>query len=344
MNEINYPRRKRWIFITVGIILYVIFLSVPFFLTSIQPKINSLLNWDNPSVIATVVSGITAPLLSAIAIWITFEAFWVQYEANLNQINISEKQISISEKQNESGEVQSQDLKIERFENRFFNFIKLLHDIEKDTYIPHIGSSKQAYHFMFYEFKAICYQIITYEAYKNLKNRREYELNQAFHLFINGVSKSSISRLSEDSKKVNLIEIKKMNEYLLKLQDKYLKKGNMPQYLKDYNNEGVRLFDGHRLHIVPFYRTFCMTLQYLYKAIEDKVIDDITLYRNILLAQFSEHEIALLRIMYLYRNSENLMFIQKRYEKRIDHFFKETMLEYIISRTMNTESDCFVDA
>ena len=117
----------------------------------------------------------------------------------------------------------------------------------------------------------------------------------------------------------------------------------MPKYLKDYQNNGVKLFDGHRLHLVSFYRALCMTLQYLYKAVDLKIVNDIIFYRNILLAQFSEHELALLRIMYLYGKEQNLMFIQDDYKSRIETFFKDTLLDYIVSKTMNTESDGFVD-
>lgn len=336
MNMIKIPRKKRWKFLTIGIILYLVFLTVPFILTYFKPTLYAPFSWEDPSVIASVINGITAPLLSIIAIWVTFEAFWVQYESNTNQLNISEQQ-------REGNELQTQDLKKERFENQFFNFINLLHQQEKNTVIPSVGSSKQAYHFMFYEFKAICYQTISFGAYKNLDNRRKFELTQAFYLFLNGVSRSSISRLSEDSICVDAEEVKRMNEYLLVQQDYYKRSNKMPKYLRDYQNIDIKLFDGHRLHLVSFYRAFCMTLQYLYKAIDESIVQDVELYRNLLLAQFSEHEIALFRIMYLYDQEQNQMFIKKCYKNRIDRFFRKTMLKYIVSKTMNSENEGFID-
>ena len=336
MKTIKIKRKKKWKFVIGGLILYVIILCVPFFLTYIRPYFNSTLSWDNPALIATVISGITAPLLSIVAIWVTFEAFWVQYESNTNQLIISEQQ-------RVSNSIQIRDIKEERFENRFFNFINLLHEQEKDTIIPIIGSSKQAYHFMFYEYKAIFYQIMTFGVYKNVDHKRELELDQAFHLFLNGVSKSSISRLSKEAGNVDTDEIKRMNEFLLLQQEYYRRCNKMPKYLKDYQNNGAKLFDGHRLHLVSFYRSFVMTLQYLYKAVDLSIISDIKLYRNILLAQLSEHELALLRIMYLYGNNQDLMFIHDAYKSRIDTFFKTTLLEYIVSETMNSESEGFID-
>lgn len=327
-------RRRRYL--AFAVCLYLAFLSVPFILTYWQPNLFMSVSWDDHSAVATVINGITTPLLSFIAIWLTFEAFWAQYESNTNQIYISEKQKI-------SGEVQRQDLKEERFENSFFNFINLLHEQEKDTVIPTIGSSKQAFHFMFYEYKALCYQIISFGMYKEIKDRRKYELEQAFHLFLNGVSKSSISRLSEESKGIDKGEVKHMNDYLLTQQEYYIHSGKMPKYLMDYHNNGIRLFDGHRLYLVSYYRSFCMTLQYLYKSIDHKAVTNDILYKNILLAQLSEHEIALLRIMYLYGKDQNLMFIDKCYRKRMDTFFKETLLEYIASETMISESAGFID-
>ena len=336
MNKIILSKRKRWRFLTVGLILYILFLSIPILLTYIWPAIRPPFSWYEPSIIATVINGITAPLLSFIAIWVTFEAFWVQYESNTNQLNISEQQ-------RESHEMQMHDLKEERFENIFFNYINLLHEQEKGTVIPLIGSSKQAYHFMFYEYKAICYQVINFGAYKDIGNRRKLELDQAFHLFLNGVSKSTISRLSEDSVNVDPNEVKRMNEYLLVQQEYYMHCNMMPKYLKDYQNNGIKLFDGHRLHLVSFYRGFCMILQYIYQAVDKNIIEDIMVYRNLLLSQFSEHEIALLRIMYLYGQKQSLMFIQKCYRNRIDRFFKKTLMNYIVSETMNSESNGFID-
>ncbi|MBR2475331.1 MAG: hypothetical protein IKB57_02130 [Bacteroidaceae bacterium] len=336
MENINIYKKRRWKYFAFAICLYLLFLSIPIVLTYLESDIMMSFTWDYHSSAATVINGITTPLLSFITIWLTFEAFWVQYESNINQLLISEKQ-------RKSGEIQIQDLKEERFENRFFYFINLIQEQEKDAIIPLIGSSKQAYHFMFYEYKAICFQIAKYGVYENMPERRKLELDQAFHLFLNGVSKSSISRLSEESKGIELEKIKQMNEYLLSQQEYYITNKKMPKYLMDYNNNGIKLFDGHRLYLVPFYRSFCMTLQYLYKSADQKSIDNINLYRNILLAQFSEHEIALLRIIYLYGRNQNLMFIEECYKERMDTFFRETLLDYIISKTMNSESEGFID-
>lgn len=331
-------RKKRILYLTVAILLYFAFLSAPFILSFWKPSIGTIFSWDNPSVIATFINGITAPLLSFIAIWLTFEAFWVQYESNTNQLNISERQ-------KESGENQMRDIREERFENRYFNFINLLQKQEVNSTIPNVGTSKQAYHFMFYEFKALCYIIHKNGLYKDFEDdeRKKLEYSQAFHLFLNGVSKSSVSRITEDSG-IDISEVTKLNQYLLNKQKNHYQKGTMPKYLKDYSNKGIILFDGHRLYLIPFYRSFCMTLQFLFKAVDQKIVEQQqSLYLNILLSHFSEHEIALLRIMYLYCQEQNDMFIEDCYKKRVDYFFKEIMQQYIVSKTMNSEQSGFID-
>lgn len=87
MEKLKAQRKKRRVFLIIGLILYVIFLTIPILL--LIPEIRSFLNLEEPSIIATVINGVTAPLLSFIAIWVTFEAFWVQYESNINQLNMS---------------------------------------------------------------------------------------------------------------------------------------------------------------------------------------------------------------------------------------------------------------
>ena len=303
----------------VLIILFALILILPVLLTKIP---FALFDLTETGQIGDTIGGITAPFIGILAGYLTFLAFHEQSKANKET---------------------AKDLKEDRFENRFFNFINLLHEQEKDTIIPTIGSSKQAYHFMFYEYKAICYQIINFGLYKNMPERRKFELDQAFYLFLNGVSRSSISRLSKELKGIDLGEIKHMNEFILTKQDYYIRSGKMPKYLMDYHNNGIKLFDGHRLYLVSFYRSFCMTLQYLYKSIDQKAIENDNLYRNILLAQLSEHEIALLRVIYLYAKDQNEKFIEECYKDRIDEFFKKTLLKYIDSETMNSESEGFLD-
>lgn len=256
---------------------------------------------------------------------LTFAAFWVQYRYNQSQRN---------------------DLEKERFENKFFNFLDLLQVQEANAKIENVGEGKQAFHFMFYEFKAILYLLYKSNVFGKLSNRGEIELAQAFHLFLNGVSKSSMSRILEKLSMKEKEKIKKINIILLKYQSKIREnKIEKPKYLKDYGEREILLFDGHRLRLVSYYRTACMLIQYIFKSFEEKSINEKErlFYLNLFLSQLSEHEIALLRIIYLFDFKDNEIFILENYQSEVNIFFRVELLKYIKSKTMNIEHNEFID-
>lgn len=331
MNDfiLNQLKKAKQRYVGWAILFSILSLLMPIFMT--LPSNWSLVDWGSPSSIGNTFGGIAAPFISIVAIWITFQAFWVQYESNLIQRSISDGQ--------------RKDILLERFENKFFNFINLLRDQEKDTMISHVGISKQAFHFMFYEYKALCYQIHAKDVFEGVEDWNVKEKQQAFRLFLNGVSSSSVSRLHEECPLVDFQKIQRLNDELLAEQENALISDKRPKYLRDYPEKGIRLYDGHRLRLVPFYRGFCMTLQYVYRNIDDGAINakDLELYRNLLLAQLSEHEIALLKIMFVYGKNENLGFILPEYEDRVHDFFSNTLSGFVISKTMNCEHPEFID-
>lgn len=68
--------------------------------------------------IGDTLSGIMSPFIAVVAAVLTFLAFWVQFTFN-------EDQIKRFNEQDDHIEKQEKDLKIERFENRFFELLKL---------------------------------------------------------------------------------------------------------------------------------------------------------------------------------------------------------------------------
>jgi len=131
----------------------------------------------------------------------------------------------------------------------------------------------------------------------------------------------------------------------LTLQNVYLQNGDKPKYLKDYGGANIKLFDGHRLRLISYYRTVCTIIQYVYQNIDNGSIteEEIDIYRNILLSQLSEHEIALLKIMYKFDKLQNVEFILPQYNKRVEVFFEKTLSQYIVSKTMDCDSPKFID-
>ena len=102
MSEIEktFDKRFRQIFIPfLGFIFLILFF--PYLFTS-----NSFfdINFSETGNIGDTIGGILGPFIAIAAAILTFFAFWVQYKAN---------------------EQQKLDLKIERFENKFYELLKL---------------------------------------------------------------------------------------------------------------------------------------------------------------------------------------------------------------------------
>ena len=321
-------------------------LLLPIVLTQLPVSICS---FTETGQIGDTIGGITAPFIGIIAGYLTFLAFHEQYRANVEAKN---------------------DLAKERFESKLYYFLSLLNDLEINTTIPKVGNYKQAYHFMFYEFKAIAVlvyrkldcpdlnRMITYidsDKQEQTVSMRNYILIQAFTIFINGVSTTSTSRLGE-----YLTGQEDYNDYFLWLQYKFREpKNKSVPYLDDYNTIRIKLFDGHRLRLVPFFRLFCKILEliYDYKVIRDNKVDEIAsskereLYLSTLLSILSEHQLALLKMIYIHDSKEHNRFIIT-HKDEIDHFFKDLydkdnpmvcINKYIFTDIMDCTKDKFIN-
>lgn len=262
---------------------------------------------------------------------LTFLAFWVQYNFNI---------------------LQKKDIVRDRFENRFYKNLELLLKLEEDCTIANIGSGKQAFHFMFYEYKAIMSQILIsnkvnwisnfLDSKTNInenKNNVEYnnkriefwrKVNQiSFNIFLSGVSKSAKARLYKDCG-VNKTQIDSLNNYLIDRQ--HVTKS--PLYLDDYDCENIRLYDGHRMRLVSFFRYACMTVQYVIKYAERNKPLENNPYLLSFLSILSEHEISLLYIIYHYSTEEHDIFTNVN-KKDIEVFFTQILPKFIMASNMH---------
>lgn len=268
--------------------------------------------------------------LLLLSTFLTFLAFYVQYQFNIKQKN---------------------DIGRERFEQNFFQYIELISNQERACEITGVGIGKQVFHFMFYEYKAILYLIHKSKAFCETDSAIEHkELLQAYRLFINGVSTTAMTRLSENCNPTTKNKISYLNNLLLQAR----KKDERPRYLSDYNTNEILLFDGHRLRLVPYYRTIVMVIQFLQKAVASGCINEneCGFYHRVLLSQMSEHQISLLYIMYLCDTSnilnssnkehEHAKFIVEDKDAPIVSFFEEVLPQYIQASTMNPLSNNFI--
>lgn len=295
--------------------------------------------------IGDTIGGITAPFIGFLAAILTFLAFKVQYNAN--------------ERQKEQMAQQNKNLSIERFEHNFFNFLNQLRELEKEVLLNSVGTSKQAFHFMFYEYKAIYMILLLIQKMKKIEIPENILLHKvAFDIFLNGVSKTSTSRMKENGdpdKRQEEDRLKDVaNNVLLKIQQKRMKRCFFIPYLGDYHKPGIKMFDGHRCRLIPFYRMFYKIVEYVFR--NKKLINDgkqdkqHKFYIDMLLSQLSEHEISLLKIMHKFDQNENEYFQkseedspEENYQKELDNFFNDEINKYIYSDIMNVEKEKFID-
>lgn len=215
----------------------------------------------------------------------TFLAFWVQTRANYNQREDLNKQ--------------KEDLANERYENKLFHLLDIYRDICHNTKIDKVGEGKIAFHYMFYEYKAI-YYIIKYKDYiykELLKSDNETINYLAFTYFINGVTPNMIETSIIDG-----VITKKGKELirdeLIKLQQKsenntWTDIKETPYYLRDYSYKKIKYFDGHRPRFVPYIKYIRLILDFIKAPTKTTKTNDYN-YINFLIKEQTDHEIGLI--------------------------------------------------
>ncbi len=322
--------------------------------------------------ISTLIYYIIAASMLVIGAALTFIAFWVQYSFNKEQ---------------------KQDIFKERFENKYFNLLKVYRSNANTTVMDNVGHGKHAFHFMFYEFKAIYFflwnneEIDSWIDSKNYNNTERYEyknkliLNAAFSFFLNGASKSAIQIIKAtagDLPESTLSNINKQllekQEYSLNQEDVFLIKegkfisskkiirekeiaeGKQVPYIKDYAGKRIKLFDGHRLRLIHYYRLIYTIFEWV--VIENKIADpksnkrkgenkldqERIYYLRFLLDEMSEHEVALLKAFHAYVERDIICKSAKEYQGELGKYFDYIFEEYITSPTFNWEDDLFFES
>lgn len=192
--------------------------------------------------------------------YVTFLAFWIQYKFN---------------------SAQKTDLDKERFEHNFFSYLDVLMRQEQGCALENVGFGKQVFHYMFYEYKAI-YNIVHtgkyLKAVTDLTERRNEEFNLCYSIFINGVSKGSTYRLNKEVAEACKPDVLSLNRKLLNIQKEILngERKRYPKYLRDYERQRIKMFDGHRLRLISYFRMSCMVLQYINTSIQKMSVNVIS--------------------------------------------------------------------
>lgn len=316
MKRIEYEN-KVLIRVTITIlIVFVVILTLPYLLT----REYGWFDFTETGQIGDTIGGITAPFIAVCSAYITFLAFWVQYTYNKRQ---------------------KTDLFQERFENNLFAYLDMLIRQEDNCRIEGIGSSKQAFHYMFYEYKAL-YYIIREGDYlhdiQDAEKRKNEEYMLAFSIFLNGVSESSTYRLNNEVVDTVKPHVLQLNQELLQIQREIMNdEAVFPKYIKDYHGKKLRMFDGHRLRLISYFRMSCMVMQYILKLENE---EDRKFYLNVFLSHFSEHQLGLLYLMVQSDEFESFAFIDEKVKAFLSsEHFKKT---YLSANTMRFDDDNFI--
>jgi heme/copper-type cytochrome/quinol oxidase subunit 4 len=286
------------IFLFGIVIIFIVFLPILFTIENT----NSRYDFTTTGQIGDTIGGTITPFVAIAAALLTFIAFWVQYKANI--------------KQTEQFKIQAEDTTIERFENKFYEAIRLhkenIKEIEiSKTTLRGLIKGRKAFILMFFEFR-YCYSQIKKFIKNNSKIKPGFDIKNekiiidiAYQIFFMGTGdnsdliKKSLSELCAEEFIVSLIA------FLEK--DKEKSRDQKPPFelrlnfeLPDNPNEQIYKvsytpFAGHISRLGHYFRHLYQSVKFISEQ-DEKVINKEKKqeYAKILRAQLSDYEQLLL--------------------------------------------------
>ena len=275
MSEIEktFDKRFRQIFIPFLGFIFLI-LSFPYLFTS-----NSFfdINFSETGNIGDTIGGILGPFIAIAAAILTFFAFWVQYKAN---------------------EQQKLDLKIERFENKFYELLKLHKENVNELDLGNNLKGRKTFVHLTNELR-VCYKVCE-NVIPQDENFSDINLIKfSYDIFYYGIGKLSekylFNRFNKNEKKLYNIVVKHLdlfqNQYndLIKnpsLQDKnYKYKENITMNLL------YAPFNGHVSKLGHYFRHLFHIAKFVINQNSDLLNENQKYdYIRTLRAQLSDHE------------------------------------------------------
>lgn len=243
--------------------------------------------------------GLMAPYIAMVAAGLTFMAFWVQYIANQNQRH---------------------DIQVERFENKFYEMLRLHRDNVTEVEIAGNHNGRKAFIKMYEEFR-YCY-FMCHELLNSTDGERKWkkeeidskdfnEIAYSFFFFGGGPNSDIAtepleSKFNKDFVKDLRLNIRTLQSNYREYRDKILKKNqnlsNTPYTGKlkhEGNTANLRIdyqpLDGHSSKLGHYYRHLYQTVKFVDRYSESVVTrKEKYEYLKTLRAQLSNHEQALL--------------------------------------------------
>jgi hypothetical protein len=301
------------------ILSFLIIAFIPLILTTERI---SLVSFRETGPIGDTIGGITGPIIGCIAAYITFLAFWAQFKSNKQQTKQFNKQ--------------DIDNKLNRFETKFFELLKIHRENVSQMKISDKAHDIECFIDMFIELHLS--HSLTLESYndsslisKKLNYKPEDFMNIAYiGFFVGGdyysddVLKQLLSKYDKDFIKI----------YLDKVRENYHKEVKDGRILASANGDNFSfestIFRGRIRLLSHYFRHLFQTVKFV-DAQNDKDKDgnfivDKKYYIKILRSQLSSHELLL-----LYYNSMSIYgqpWITSNYFKNY-HILKNIPLSYI---------------
>lgn len=245
-------------------------------------------DYDNTGEIGDIIGGTTAPFIGFAGIIVTFYAFWVQYQSNLHQ---------------------RKDIRLERFENQFYEMLKMHKDNVSEMEIDNQIRGRKCFVRMFDEFKYI--YLLTFQLYRLNKTNldKEYTIDKlcdiAYKIFFAGLTSLSDIELNRRIDKSDNVFLLIIREKLALTENKWNSNfkslGTVEQtvFLEDSVDKFTfemfyYPFDGHNVRLGHYYRHLYQTVSLV---VDSEIVAeraDKYKYLKLLRAQLSNHEQALL--------------------------------------------------
>ncbi len=283
------PDKRFWLALLLFVVIITLICFFPYWFTT---RSWFGIDFRSTGQIGDTIGGIMQPFIALAVGLLTFFAFWVQYQANVTQTRQFKKQ--------------DVDTKIERFENKFYEMIKIHRDNVSDMNIEDNIRGRKAFTSFYYEFKYIYFKLkrnynSSRKKEKNLRNEKKELTNMAYLLFFYGVGFNSSKVLIElfrsyDDKSFLQQTIKELEDE--RLQYLPFKEEKRPLVVKvDDDKATYRVkfqpFSGHAGKLGHYFRHLFQTIKYVDQQ-DDTIIENKYSYVKTLRAQLSNFEQLLL--------------------------------------------------
>lgn len=301
-KEREYLKAGLYVILLLGAISIII---IPWVLTR---EFWSVVDYENTGAIGDTINGIAGPFIALLAAILTFLAFYIQYKANIQQ----KQQFSTSlQKEIDERRAQEMTWRVDRFENRFYELLKLHRANLDEMNIADRVKGRKCFIRLFNELK-YTYSIVVdqYNAssINEKKLYRKHKLNKlkfSYTIFFYGIGVNSEKQFVSGFNDAEL----KLYEYCKTVMDNYQKdyieaKKKYPDkryYTFDLPlmapaDERTKIFfykpfDGHSDLLGHYYRHLYQSVSYIINQ-DNSFLDFNTKYSYVktLRAQLSNHE------------------------------------------------------